>query len=146
MIKSPSTSFLIYKKSSSIYLRNSPLKLSKTSLNLIIDKEGLIENDTRKIYSSYHQNYFDLTLSSAKMQQNFTNDFSNKTNKFISTRTIFPTFCPSPSYRAITSYNTFNNTNNEISINEKNEVTINIQPLVNLSSKLKSIFYLNLIN
>jgi hypothetical protein len=113
--------------------------LSKTSLNLIIEKEDSLNNENNKIYTTYNQNNRDLTLSSTRMQ-NFTNEFNSKTNKFISTRTIFPTFCPSPSYRAITSYNTFNNTQNEISINEKNEVTINIQPLANLTSKLT--FYL----
>ena len=112
----------------------SPLKLSNTSLKLIIDKEISIDNDKKKKFTKYNQNSFDLTLSSTKMQ-NFTNDFNSKTNKFISTRTIFPTFCPSPSYRAFTSYNTFNNTQNEVSLNEKNEVTINIQPLGNLTSK-----------
>ncbi len=108
-------------------------------MNLIIEKEDSLNNENNKIYTTYNQNNRDLTLSSTRMQ-NFTNEFNSKTNKFISTRTIFPTFCPSPSYRAITSYNTFNNTQNEISINEKNEVTINIQPLANLTSKLT--FYL----
>lgn len=113
--------------------------MSKTSLNLIIEKEDSLNKENNKIYTTYNQKNRDLTLSSTRMQ-NFTNDFNIKTNKFISTRTIFPTFCPSPSYRAITSYNSFNNTQNEISLNEKNEITVNIQPLANLTSKLNFYF------
>ena len=70
---------------------------------------------------SIQTNFNDNNNKSCITQHNF-----NKT--FTSTRTVFPTYFPSPCYR------TFNDKNNICK--HKNEIKINIQTLPNLSGML----------